>query len=349
MEGNGRDAARSRPFPRPRFIDPLRAEVALSSCGRRSGDEPRRASAWRSRSLTQRAGVEDLELPRAQPVEHPGLYELRERTGEALRRDPDRGRELPRPHRQLDHDERARVRALREQRRERRRDARQDLGHRRPLDPVERLAEAGCEELHERERDLRVALERGPEICPGHDERGRLFERLGAHWVRLAVEKRHEPEHVARAEEVDRDRASGRQHAEDLHASRLERYEHPGVVALAPEQGPRLERAVVRVRREERADLPGKTRALFRQGGGTRGHQGGHSSSTIYPRLCELWRTDGTAARSWWRWTPRPRPRAPGAAAAAPVRTRASPPCCSSRSRCAVTASGPPRGGRAPS
>src|SRR6266542_3220533 len=214
MEGNGRDAARSRPFPRPRFIDPLRAEVALSSCGRRSGDEPRRASSWRSRSLTQRAGVEDLELPRAQPVEHPGLDELRERTGEALRRDPDRGRELPRPHRQLDHDE--------------------------------------------------------------------------------------------------RDRASGRQHAEDLHASRLERYEHPGVVALAPEQGPRLERAVVRVRREERADLPGKTLALFRQGGGTRGHQGGHSSSTIYPRLCELWRTDGTAARSWWRWTPRPRPRAPG-------------------------------------
>src|SRR6266536_5184049 len=55
----------------------------------RSGDEPRCGSAWRSRSLTQRAGVEDLELPRPEPVEHPGLDELRERTGEALRCDSD--------------------------------------------------------------------------------------------------------------------------------------------------------------------------------------------------------------------------------------------------------------------
>ncbi len=52
------------------------------------------------------------------------------------------------------------------------------------------------------------------------------------------------------------------------------------VAERSTEEAPRLERAVVRVGREERADLPGKTLTLFRQGGGTREHQAGHLSGS---------------------------------------------------------------------
>ena len=130
-------------------------------------------------------------------------------------------------------------------------------GHGDALDSIERFPQPARQEADERHGELRVRAEgRDERFAPDH-QRLHVLQSLGSGRAGAAVQERHEAEHIARAEEVDRDGVPVGQHAIDLHAPTLERDQGTGGVALTPEERAGRVALLLRDGEEEVARLAG--------------------------------------------------------------------------------------------